>query len=117
MTPWGKYKFTVMPFGLKNAPAIFQSMDDFLGDCATFAVVYINDILIFSDSMEEHLSHIKEVMKALKKAGLKVKPPMCQWWARQLEYIGHEISNGKVAVPEYRVQARMECKQPVTKMI
>ena len=94
---WDKYRFTVMPFGLKNAPAIIQSiMDDVLRDCATFAVVYINDILIFSDSMEEHLSHIKEVMKALKIAGLKVKPPMCQWWVRQLEYLGYEISNGQV---------------------
>ena len=84
-----------MPFGLKNAPAVFQLiMDDVLSDCATFAVVYINDILIFSYSMEEHLSHIKEVMKSLIKAGSKVKPPMCQWWARQLEHLGPEISNG-----------------------
>ena len=48
-------------------------MDDVLRDCATFAVVYIDDILIFPDSMEEHLNHITEVMKSLKKAGLKVK--------------------------------------------
>ena len=86
VTPWGKYRFTVMPFGLKNAPAVFQSiMDDVLRDCATFAVVYIDDILIFSDSMEEHLNHITEVMKSLKKAGLKVKAklrelPQAQQW-------------------------------------
>jgi len=90
-----------MPFGLKNAPAIFQSiMDDVLRDCATYAVVYIDDILIFSDSMEEHTSHIMEVMKALKKAGLKVKLTKCLWGATQLEYLEHEFGNGPVAVPE-----------------
>ena len=50
--------------------------------------------------MEEHLSHIKEVMKALKKAGLKVKPT--QWGARQLEYLWPQIGNGQVAVPEHQ---------------
>ena len=90
-------------------------MDDVLRGCATFAVVYIDDILIFSDSMGEHLSHITEVMKSLKKAGLKVKQTKCQWGARQFEYLGHEIGNGQVAVPEHRVQAMMEFKQPVTK--
>ena len=59
-------------------------------------------MLIFSDSMEEHLSHIKEVMKALKKAGLKVKPTKCPWGARQLEYLGPPICNGQVAVPEHQ---------------
>ena len=106
MTPWGKYRFTVIPFGLKNVLAIFQSITDgVLRDCATFAVIYIDNILILSDSMEEHLSYITKVMKSLKKAVLKVKPTKCQWGARQLDSLGHEIGNGQVAAPEHRVQA------------
>ena len=54
-------------------------------------------------------------MKSVKKAGMKVKPTKCQSGARQLEYLGHEIGYGQVAVPEHRVQAMMEFKQPVTK--
>jgi len=78
-------------------------MDDVLRDCATYAIVYINNILSFSDSKEEHLSHITEVMKALKRARLKVKPTKCEWGVTQLEYLGHENGNIQVAVPEQRV--------------
>ena len=83
ISPWGKYRFTVMPFGLKNAPAIFQTiMDNTLRPCNQFAIVYIDDVLIFSSTVEDHLDHIRRTLTALKYAGLKVKPQKCQWERR-----------------------------------
>ena len=61
--------------------------------CAEFAVVYIENIFILSNTIE-HCEHIRGVMLALTKAGLKVKPSKCQWRMKNLEYLGHEIVNG-----------------------
>ena len=116
ISPRGKYRFTVMPFGLKNAPAIFQTiMDNTLRPCNQFAVVYIDDVLIFSNSIEDHLEHIRQTLTALREAGLKVKPQKCDWGKRTLQYLGHQVGDGKVAVPTHRVTAIAEYKQPITK--
>ena len=64
--PWGNFRFRVFPFGLKNAPAIFQNiMVRVLRNCCDFATVCIDDILVFSDSLKDHLSHIRQVLVAL----------------------------------------------------
>ena len=68
-----------MPFGLKNAPAVFQAlMEKVLGSCKGFAWVYIDDVLVHSDSWEEHMNHITKVC-ALCAAGMTAKPAKCQW--------------------------------------
>ena len=65
ISPWGKYRFTVMPFGLKNAPSIFQTiMDNTLRPCNQFAIVYISDVLIFLSTEEDHLDHIRRTLTA-----------------------------------------------------
>ena len=74
VTPFGKYEFNAVPFGLAQAPAYFQQLVSIvLQDCSDFAMAYLDDIIIFSQNEEEHLKHIEIIFKKLKKARLKVK--------------------------------------------
>ena len=87
-----------MPFGLTNAPAVFQRlMQTVLKglnpiDGANFVSVYIDDILIFSKSMEEHVHHISVVLDRLQDAGLKLKLSKCHFVCQEVEYLGHLIT-------------------------
>ena len=106
-TPWGKYAFTCMPFGLKNAIAAFQRcMQNTLVHLSEYSSTYLDDILIYSNNWEDHLVHIDAVLLALREAGLTANPPdKCVWGAKSLQYPGHKIGYGMVGVPEARVKA------------
>ena len=94
--PFGKFRFRRMPFGLKNAPAVFQSlMERVLAECRNFAAVYINDILIFSSSWAEHVGHVRKVLMVLKKAGLTAKPSKRQWGRGTLIIWDTELDVGR----------------------
>lgn len=116
ISPFGKYRFTRMPFGLKNAPAIFQRLvDKVLRDCFEFAATYIDDILVFSKTWEEHIEHLGEVLQALERHGLTVKPSKVEFGRKYVEYLGHVVGDGKVAIPAHRVTAMADFKQPVSR--
>ena len=116
VTPFGKYAFTRMPFGLRNAPAIFQRvMEIVLRGCYEFSAPYIDDIVIFSKNGVEHIVHLKEVLVALQKNGLTAKLDKCEFGMKRLEYLGHLIGSGEVAVPSHRATAMAEFIQPRTK--
>ena len=94
----GLFEFRVMPFGLTNAPAVFQRL---MQQVVTplnpksgpdFVSVYVDDILVFSASLEEHLSHLKIVIHRLAEAGLKLKPSKCRFAQKELQFLGHIIS-------------------------
>ena len=105
-----------MPFGLKNAPATFQRMmNDVLEDLENFSGAYIDDILIYSDSWENHLRHIQQVLARLRAHGLTAKPQKCEWGLGKLEYLGMFVGEGVIEVPESRVRAIREYKRPKTK--
>ena len=81
VTPFGKYKFNAVPFGLAQAPAYFQQLISIvLQDCSDFAMAYLDDIIIFSRNEKEHLKHIKIIFKKLKEAGLKLKESKCDFF-------------------------------------
>ena len=98
VTPNGLFEFRVMPFGLTNAPAIFQRlMQRVLNglnpeEGPDFVAVYIDDILIFSRTMSEHLHHVGLVLDCLQGAGLKLKPNKCHFLCQRVEYLGHLVT-------------------------
>lgn len=116
MCPQGKYEFVRMPFGLKNAPAVFQTLlGKVLKGLGKFVRHYIDDIVIFSQSWEEHIIHIREVMKVIDRAGLTVNPDKCRWAGKEVIFLGHRVGRGRCAVPEVRVAAIRDFARPVTR--
>ena len=88
VTPFGKYEFNTVPFGLAQAPAYFQQLISIvLQDCSDFAMAYLDDIIIFSQNKEEHLKHIKIIFKKLKKAGLKLKESKGDFFKKKIHYL------------------------------
>ena len=115
-TPWGKFEFTGMPFGLRNGPAVFQRlMDQLLHEDKEVAQVYIDDIAIFSDSWEAHCRDIDRVLGRLKRAGLTANTSKCRWGQTKCEFLGHIVGEGKVSPAELKVKAVREFCQPKTK--
>lgn len=92
-TPLGLYEYLVMPFGLTNAPSVFQSfIQDTLRDyIGVFCVVYLDDILIFSRTQEEHDEQVKLVLDRLKDAHLYANPKKCEFDKSEVEYLGYII--------------------------
>ena len=97
----GKFEFNRVPFGLAQAPAYFQRLiNEVLTDC-NFAMGYLDDIIIFSKTEEEHLQHLEEIFKRLRKAGLKLKLQKCSFFKKHIQYLGHLISDeGIQSLPE-----------------
>ena len=91
--PFSKYKFNAVPFGLAQAPAYFQQLISIvLQDCSDFTMAYLDDIIIFSQNEQQHLKHIEIIFKKLKKAGLKLKESKCDFFTKEIHYLGHLIS-------------------------
>lgn len=112
----GKYEFIRMPFGLKNAPSIFQRcVDDILREyIGKFAYVYIDDVLIYSSSPEEHMKHIEIIFNALNKATLKVSDEKSKFFQTEVEYLGHIIKHNKIATNPEKVEAIEKYPLPQT---
>ena len=90
--PFGKYEFLQVPFGLAQAPAFFQHLMNKVLDNCPFAMMYLDDIIIFSDTEEEHLAHIEEILKRLEAADLKMKRSKCDFFKKHIHYLEHLIS-------------------------
>ncbi|GJY90653.1 putative nucleotidyltransferase, ribonuclease H [Tanacetum coccineum] len=93
-TRYGHFKFTVMPFGLTNAPAVFMDLMNRV--CRPyldkFVIVFIDDILIYSKTREEHVEHLRLVLELLKKEKLYAKFSKCEFWLREVQFLGHVIN-------------------------
>ena len=107
ITPGGLYQFRVMPFGLTNAPATFQRMMDLVlaGIKWQHCLVYLDDVLVFSRSFDEHLEHLVSVFDRLRKAGLKLAPKKCHICRMQVHYLGHVVSARGISVDPAKTSA------------
>ena len=115
-TPMGLYQFTVMPFGLCGAPATLQClMDWLLRGLESNVAAYLDDIVIFSNSWEEHRDHIRTVLNRLKEAGLTLKLHKCHLCLPECVYLGHVVGNGVVRPEVTKVEAIEHFPAPSTK--
>ena len=96
----GHFEFTVMPFGLTNAPAMFQSMmtDIFRDILDIYVVVYIDDLLIFSNDVDSHVEHVREVLRRLREHRLFAKLSKCSFHASEVEFFLIVFYGDKVSV-------------------
>ena len=114
--PLGFYECDTMPFGATNAPATFQRlMHDCLGELnMNWCVVYLDDIIIFSDTKEEHLKRLEAVFQKLCAAGLKLKPSKCFFFREEIEYLGHVVSGKGISTNPKKIEAVAKWPTPKT---
>lgn len=111
----GLFQFNRMPFGLSNAPAVFQElMNIVLQGQEEFAIAYLDDILIFSETPQDHLRHIQDVFHRLRQHGLKLKLKKCSFFKEQTEYLGFIINEHGVKPDPKKVEAIQKLPSPTT---
>lgn len=103
----GFYEYNSMPFGLCNAPATFQRAMDglFSGEHSKYVIPYLDDIIIFSESLEDHEKHLNIVMKILSEAGLVLNKGKCKLFREEVEVLGRIVSRGIVKPANEKVEA------------
>lgn len=112
----GKYEFTRLPFGLKNAPSIFQrALDDILREhIGKICYVYIDDIVIFSKDEETHFKNLEKVFQTLERANMKVQLDKCAFLKSEVEFLGFIISSSGIRTNPAKVKAIMNFPHPKT---
>ncbi len=118
VTRYGSYEYTVMSFGLTNAPATFSRLMNyiFMDYLDKFVVVYLDDILVFSKNKEEHAEHLRLVLDKLREHKLYAKYSKCEFWLDEVTYLGHVISKDGIAVNPERIQAILEVHRHVLRL-
>ncbi|GJY43303.1 putative reverse transcriptase domain-containing protein [Tanacetum coccineum] len=115
-THYGHFEFNVITFGLTNAPAIFMDLMNRV--CSPyldkFVIVFIEDILIYSKTQEEHVEHLRLVLELLKKEKLYAKFSKCEFWLREVQFLGHVINGNGIHVDPSKIEAVKNWKAPRT---
>ncbi|GKV33019.1 hypothetical protein SLEP1_g41575 [Rubroshorea leprosula] len=114
VTRYGAYEFLVMPFGLTNAPATFCTLMNkvvhpFLDK---FVVVYLDDIVVYSETLEEHVQHLRQVLQVLRENELYVKQEKCSFAQQEVMFLGHRVGHGKISMDSAKVHAIQEWEPP-----
>lgn len=112
----GKYEFTRMPFGLKNAPAIFQrAIDDVLRDhIGKICYVYIDDVIVFGKTLEEHLQNLNIILKTLNEANLKIQMDKSEFLHQEVEFLGYIICSEGVKPNNNKIEVIKKYPEPRT---
>lgn len=113
-TRYGHFQYNVMPFGLTNAPGSFQALiNDVLREYLDhFVLVYLDDILIFSDNQQQHDHHVKLVLQKLRDAGLFAKADKCQFDKTEVEFLGYTINRSGVSMDPVKVASILDWPTP-----
>jgi len=109
-TRYGHYEYSVMSFGVTNVPDVFMDYKNgiFHPYLDQFVVVFIDDILVYSKSKEEHAKHLRIVLRVLKEKRLFAKLSNCEFWLREVSFLGHVSSKGGIAVDPSKVDAVLQ---------
>ncbi|GJX38063.1 putative nucleotidyltransferase, ribonuclease H [Tanacetum coccineum] len=115
-TRYGHFEFTVMPFGLTNAPAVFMDLMNRV--CKPyldkFVIVFIDDILIYSKTKEDHEVHLRLVLELLRKEKLYAKFSKCEFWLQEVHFLGHVVNQSGIHVDPGKIEAVKNWKAPTT---
>ncbi len=111
-TRYGLYEYTVMPFGLTNAPATCQEMinDALRQYLDRFVIAYLDDIMIYSKTLEEHISHVSKVLECLNTRNLHLKPKKCEFHREEVDFLGFVVGRHGVRMDLEKLRAVKEWK-------
>ena len=114
-TRYGHYEFLVLPFGLTNAPATFMQMMNaiFHANLDDFVIVFLDDILIFSKTEEDHARHIEEVLKVLRKHQLYAKESKCEFFKQKMAFLGYLVTKDGITMDPDKVKAIVDWPNPL----
>ncbi|GKE29939.1 putative nucleotidyltransferase, ribonuclease H, partial [Tanacetum coccineum] len=115
-TRYGHFEFTVMPFGLTNAPAVFMDLMNRVCKLYLdkFVIVFIDDILIYSRSKEEHEDHLRLVLELLRQEKLFAKFSKCEFWLQEVHFLGHVINQDGIHVDPSKIEAVKNWEAPTS---
>ena len=115
-TRYGLYEYLVMSFGLTNAPAHFMYLMNsvFMPELDKFVVVFIDDILIYSKTEEEHAEHLRIVLQQFREHKLYAKFSKCDFWLKEVQFLGHIISKDGISVDPSKIQDVLNWKAPTS---
>lgn len=118
VTPFGTYRFVRMPFGLKNAPATFQSLIDRFRSGSTVKditlLAYLDDLLVLSDGYEQHHQDLDRVFDRLRDFGLRANRDKCVFASKEVKYLGHLITSEGIKPDGSKVQAILKIRKTFT---
>ena len=113
-SPFGKYEYVKVPFRLAQVPAYFQELMTGILKDFPFAIAYLDDIIIFSKTLQEHLSHIHMVFEKLKSAYLSMKKSKCNFFSKEIQYLGHILNATGIQPLPSKTHAIQHMNPPTT---
>ena len=116
LTPWGLYEWLRLPFGIKTAPIIFQNaMSEVFKGLEDIVLIYLDDICILSESLEEHEKHLEMVFKRLEQYNIKLRLDKCEFYKKEITYLGYRVNSKTIKPTRKYIGKIMDCKIPTTK--
>jgi len=126
--PQGLFQWKVLPFGLKTAPALFaqavtmmlgkqyesETRGAELGQVNTYAVAYVDDIIIFSEDVGKHVDHVIDILRRVDEFGFRIATEKCKWFKTSVKYLGHVVTMGKIKMNPEKVNVIKDYPRPQT---
>ena len=115
-TKWGLFEYTVLPFGLTNAPASFQTLmnDLFRAYLDLWLVIFLDDLLIYDQDLETHAQHVGMVLQILRENKLYINGGKCEWFQQEIGFLGHRVGHGGVSMEDGKIQDILKWPAPRT---